>query len=43
MIVGIRPEKSHNKTNALMIIKEICEHMKLCFGEDKKILFITDA
>ena len=42
-ILGIRLEKSHNKTNALLAIKEICEHIENSFGADKKILFITDA
>jgi len=26
-----------------MIMKEICEHIELCFGKDIKVLFITDA
>ncbi len=43
VIVGIRIEKSHNKSNATKIIKEICEHIKSVFCESKKICFITDA
>lgn len=42
LICGIRAEKSHNKTNALIIIKEICDHIQLSYPW-KKICFITDA
>ncbi len=43
IIVGIWIEKSHNKSNAWKIIKEIYENVKTSFGEDKNICFITDA
>lgn len=43
IVVGIRIEKSHNKSNAWKVIREICEHVKTAFWEDKKICFITDA
>lgn len=42
VIVWIRPEQSHNKSNSLLIIKEICDHIKQSFGS-LKVCFITDA
>ena len=42
-IVGIWIEKSHCKSNAYLIIKEICEHIESSFYGKKKICFITDA
>ena len=42
-IIKLATEKSHNKTNALFIIKEIVETCKSIFGDDIRILFITDA
>lgn len=43
IIVGIWIEKSHCKSNAFKIIKEICEHIKSVFWWTKRICFITDA
>ena len=43
MIVWIWAEKSHNKSNALKIVKEICEHVKNSLWKEVKICFITDA
>ena len=43
IIVGIWIERSHCKSNALMIIKEICDHIESRFNRSKKICFITDA
>ncbi len=42
-IVGIWIEKSHCKSNALLIIQEICEHIESSFFVTKRICFITDA
>lgn len=39
----IAVEKSHNKTNALFIIKELTETIKWVLWENKNILFLTDA
>lgn len=41
--LGIWVERSHNKSNAMSIFKQICEQVKVHFGEDKKICFVTDA
>ncbi len=43
VIVWIWVEKSHNKTNAWRIFRQICEEIEEIFGKDKKICFITDA
>lgn len=42
-VVKLTTEKSHNKTNAFFIIKEIIETCKTIFGHHIKILFLTDA
>jgi hypothetical protein len=42
-VLWVRLEKSHNKSNALLILKEICSQIELYFWCWKKILFITDA
>lgn len=42
-IIKLATEKSHNKTNAFIIIKEIVETCKTIFGNNTKLLFITDA
>lgn len=42
-IIKLTTEKSHNKTNALFIIKDIIETCQSIFGNNIKILFITDA
>jgi hypothetical protein len=43
LILGLWLERSHNKSNALLMIKEICAHIDLTLWEWKRILFITDA
>lgn len=42
-IIKLATEKSHNKTNAFLIIKEIVETCQSIFGSSVKILFITDV
>ena len=43
IIVWIWIEKSHNKTNAWNIFRQICDHIENTFGTEKKICFVTDA
>lgn len=42
-IFKLAVEKSHNKTNALFIIKELVKTIKWIIWESTKILFLTDA
>lgn len=42
-IFKLATEKSHNKSNAHMIIKEIVETLESIFWSNIKILFLTDA
>ena len=43
VVVGIWIEKTHCKSNAYLIIQEICEYIEMIFWWKKKICFITDA
>ena len=43
IVLWVRCEKSHNKSNSLIIIKEICGFIEKVFWKWKRILFITDA
>ncbi len=42
-VIKLATEKSHNKTNAFFIMKEIIETCKTILGDDIRILFLTDA